>query len=282
MGEEPLVWRAREIEWVLDRTLVMGILNVTPDSFSDRGKFLDTNGAVDRAVQIAEEGADILDVGGESTRPGAQPVPADEEWRRIGPLIEAVARKIDLPISVDTYKPDIARKAIRAGAVVVNDVRGLRDPAMAKVVANAGAGAVIMHMKGEPATMQRDPRYEDVLAEVRGFLSDRLQDSLSRGIARESVVLDPGLGFGKTPAHNTAILRSLLRIRELGRPVLVGPSRKSFLEPVPPQGNLTRLESSLAAAALAIANGANIVRVHDVAETVHLVRSPGDPPRPQA
>jgi len=281
MGEEPLVWRTREVEWVLDRTLVMGILNVTPDSFSDGGKFLDTNAAVARAVQIAEEGADILDVGGESTRPGAQPVPADEEWRRIGPLIEAVGRKIDLPISVDTYKPDIARNAIRAGAVVVNDVRGLRDPAMVKVVANAGAGAVIMHMKGEPATMQRDPRYEDVIAEVVGFLSDRQQDSLSRGIAKESVVLDPGLGFGKTPAHNTAILRSLLRIRELGRPVLVGASRKSFLEPGPPQGNLTRLESSLGAAALAIANGANIVRVHDVAETVHLVRSPGDPPRPR-
>ncbi len=273
MGETPPVWRARDIEWTVDRILVMGILNVTPDSFSDGGKFLDPGAAVERAGRIAEEGADILDIGGESTRPGARPVPADEEWRRIGPVVEAVARRVDLPISVDTYKPEIARKAIRAGAVIVNDVRGLRDNEMVKVIANSRAGAVIMHMKGEPATMQEDPRYEDVVGEVKAFLAERLGEAISRGVAMESIVIDPGFGFGKTPDHNTTLLHSLREIRAMGRPVLVGTSRKSFLASVHPGAVRGRLEDSLAAAAIGVQNGADIVRVHDVEETVHFVRT---------
>jgi len=272
MGETPRVWRARDIEWTIDRTLVMGVLNVTPDSFSDGGKFLDPRAAVERAGRIAEEGADVLDIGGESTRPGARPVPADEEWRRIGPVVEAVARRVDLPISVDTYKPEIARKAIRAGAVIVNDVRGLRDNEMVKVIANSRAGAVIMHMKGEPATMQENPRYEDVVGEVKAFLAERLRDAVSHGVSMESIVVDPGLGFGKTPDHNTTLLHALREISAIGRPVLVGTSRKSFLESVHSAAGGRRLEASLAAAAVGVQNGADVVRVHDVAEAVQFMR----------
>jgi len=273
MGEPPPIWRARDIEWTIDRTLVMGILNVTPDSFSDAGKFLDPRVAVERARRIAEEGADILDIGGESTRPGARPVPADEEWRRIGPVIEAVARDVDIPISVDTYKPRIARKAIRAGAVIVNDVRGLRDPEMVRVVANSGAGAVIMHMKGEPATMQENPHYDDVVAEVKAFLAERLGEAVSHGVAMESTVVDPGFGFGKAPRHNTTLLHSLREIRAIGRPVLAGASRKSFLASVHPTKDGEGPEASLAAAAIGVQNGADILRVHDVAKTVQFVRT---------
>jgi len=272
MGAEPLVWRARGVEWEVRRTLVMGVLNVTPDSFSDGGRFHDEREAVGRGLQIAEEGADLLDVGGESTRPGSQSVPAEEEWRRIGGVIEAVHRHSAIPISVDTRKPEVARRAIASGAAIVNDVTGLRDPAMAKLVAESGAGAVIMHMRGEPATMQADPRYADVVAEVTAFLAQQLESAVAAGVPREAIVLDPGIGFGKTPAHNEDLLRGLPGIRGLGRPVLVGVSRKSFLATVHPKGDTRRLEASLAAAGFAILQGANIVRVHDVAETVRYVR----------
>ena len=272
MGAEPLVWRARGVEWEVRRTLVMGVLNVTPDSFSDGGRFHDEREAVGRGLQIAEEGADLLDVGGESTRPGSQSVPAEEEWRRIGGVIEGVHRHSAIPISVDTRKPEVARRAIASGAAIVNDVTGLRDPAMAKLVAESGAGAVIMHMRGEPATMQADPRYADVVAEVTAFLGQQLESAVAAGVPREAIVLDPGIGFGKTPAHNEDLLRGLPGIRGLGRPVLVGVSRKSFLATVHPKGDTRRLEASLAAAGFAILQGANIVRVHDVAETVRYVR----------
>ena len=272
MGAEPLVWRARGVEWEVRRTLVMGVLNMTPDSFSDGGRFHDEREAVGRGLQIAEEGADLLDVGGESTRPGSQSVPAEEEWRRIGGVIEAVHRHSAIPISVDTRKPEVARRAIASGAAIVNDVTGLRDPAMAKLVAESGAGAVIMHMRGEPATMQADPQYADVVAEVTAFLGQQLESAVAAGVPREAIVLDPGIGFGKTPAHNEELLRGLPGIRGLGRPVLVGVSRKSFLATVHPKGDTRRLEASLAAAGFAILQGADIVRVHDVVETVRYVR----------
>ena len=272
MGAEPLVWRARGVEWEVRRTLVMGVLNMTPDSFSDGGRFHDEREAVGRGLQIAEEGADLLDVGGESTRPGSQSVPAEEEWRRIGGVIEAVHRHSAIPISVDTRKPEVARRAIASGAAIVNDVTGLWDPAMAKLVAELGAGAVIMHMRGEPATMQADPQYADVVAEVTAFLAQQLESAVAAGVPREAIVLDPGIGFGKTPAHNEELLRGLPGIRGLGRPVLVGVSRKSFLATVHPKGDTRRLEASLAAAGFAILQGADIVRVHDVVETVRYVR----------
>jgi len=187
--------------------------------------------------------------------------------------MEAVARDVDIPISVDTYKPRIARKAIRAGAVIVNDVRGLRDPEMVRVVANSGAGAVIMHMKGEPATMQENPHYDDVVAEVKAFLAERLGEAVSHGVAMESTVVDPGFGFGKAPRHNTTLLHSLREIRAIGRPVLAGASRKSFLASVHPTKDGEGPEASLAAAAIGVQNGADILRVHDVAKTVQFVRT---------
>src|SRR5881628_2612318 len=191
MGGEPPIWRARHVEWRIVRPLVMGILNVTPDSFTDGGKHFTAETAVAHGLRLAEEGADILDIGGESTRPGAQPVDADEEWRRVGSVIAEISRKDDVPISVDTYKPEVARKAIRAGAVIVNDVHGLRDADMVRVVGNSGAGAVIMHMQGEPATMQRHPTYTDVVAEVSAFLEQQMELAGAGDVARESLVVDP-------------------------------------------------------------------------------------------
>ncbi len=277
MGERPLVWRARDVEWELDRTLVMGIVNVTPDSFSDGGEHFSEEAGIAHALRLADEGADILDVGGESTRPGARPVDAEEEWRRIEGVIAGIAGKIGVPISVDTYKPEVARKAIRAGAVIVNDIRGLRDPEMVRVVANSRAGAVVLHMQGEPATMNKDPRYKDVVGEVRGFLFRQLAFAMAHGVTRETIALDPGFGFGKTPAHNAALLQGLGELQAVERPVLVGVSGKSFPPTVLPGGKPGRLEASLAAASVAIQAGADIVRVHDVAETLRLVRTRGVP-----
>jgi dihydropteroate synthase len=277
MADARLVWRARHVEWKLDRVLVMGIVNATPDSFVDRGKHFEEGAAIAHGLQLAEDGADILDVGGESTRPGATPVDADEEWRRIGGVIAGIARKSDIPISVDTYKPEVARKAIRAGAVIVNDVRGLRDPEMVRVVSNSEAGVVILHMQGDPATMNVDPRYEDVVAEVRTFLFRRMVSAMAEGVPREAIVLDPGFGFGKTPAHNAALLGGLEELHAMERPLLVGVSGKSFPPSVLPAGEPGRLESSLAAASVAIQSGADIVRVHDVAQTLPLALARGVP-----
>jgi len=272
MGDERLLWRARHVELNLRRPLVMGILNVTPDSFSDGGLHFGDAPAVAHGLRLVEEGADILDIGGESTRPGAQPVAAEEEWKRIGRVITEIGRKSDIPISVDTYKPEVARKAIRAGAVIVNDVRGLRDSEMARVVANSDAGTVIMHMQGEPATMQKHPTYTDVVAEVRTFLARQMEEAIRQKVAPEAIVLDPGFGFGKTPAHNLELLRGLGSLQDLGRPILVGVSRKSFPQGTQDRGDARRPEVALATAAIAILRGANIVRVHDVAETVRYVR----------
>ena len=270
MGGEPLLWRARHVEREIRRPLVMGILNVTPDSFTDGGDHLEPAAAVAHGLRLVEEGADLLDVGGESTRPGARPVDATEEWRRIGTIVSEVGRKADIPISVDTYKPEIARKAIRAGAVVVNDVHGLRDPEMRRVVANSDAGAVIMHMQGEPATMNLDPVYGDIVSDVRAFLARQLETAVAADVAIESLVVDPGFGFGKTPAQNTQLLERLAEIRSLGRPLLVGVSGKSFVPS--DSGDRSASEAAPDALSAALRRGADVVRVHRVTEAVRLLR----------
>ena len=266
------ILRFRDGELVLDHTVLMGIVNVTPDSFSDGGRFIDSVLAVDHAARLADEGAEIVDIGGESTRPGAEPVAADEEWRRVGPVLKALRPKTEARISIDTYKPEIAAKAIGLGADMVNDVTGLRDERMRDVVAKEGAAVVIMHMKGEPMTMQRAPTYRDVVSDVFAFLDLQTKAALAAGVARESIVVDPGLGFGKKPEHNTEILRRLEAFRSLGFPILVGASRKSFIGAVGGGGVDERLEGSLAAASLAVEHGADLLRVHDVAATAKAIK----------
>lgn len=255
-----------------ERTLVMGIVNVTPDSFSDGGRFLAAQDAIAHGRRLAEEGADILDIGGESTRPGAAPVPEAEELRRVIPVLEGLAG-LGVPLSIDTRKPGVARAALEAGAAIVNDVEALRAPGMAEACAEARCGVVMMHMRGQPPDMQRGPEYRDVVAEVHEFLGERIAFALKAGIAREALCVDPGIGFGKSAEHNVALLRGLGELRGLGQPVLVGLSRKSFLGALagveaPDQ----RLPAGLAATALAIANGADIVRTHDVRATVEAAR----------
>ena len=246
--------------------VIMGILNVTPDSFSDGGRFLDPGAAVERAIEMATEGADWIDIGGESTRPGAQEVPADEEIKRVVPVIGALS-KHGFVVSVDTTKASVAEAAIGAGAAIVNDVSALSDPRMASVVAKAGVPVVLMHMRGTPRTMQLDTAYADLMSEVYGYLHSRVEFAASNGIDPRSVIVDPGLGFGKSVEGNFEILSRLREFKSLGRPVLAGPSRKSFI------GRATgaaapgdRLAGTIAACALAVANGASILRVHDVKE----------------
>jgi len=249
------------------RVLIMGILNVTPDSFSDGGRFLSPDAAVERALAMEKEGADIIDVGGESSRPGAEPVPVEEELRRVLPVLERLRGKLRIPISIDTTKAEVAEAALRAGASIVNDISALRfDPAMAPLVAKFGAGLVLMHMLGTPKTMQQAPHYEDVVTEVRDFLAERAQYAQSQGIPREAIAVDPGIGFGKTVEHNLELLRRLPELVELGFPVLVGPSRKSFIGAILGLGVEERLEGTLAACAVAVVRGADILRVHDVKE----------------
>ena len=268
------VLRFRDGEIALDHTVLMGIVNVTPDSFSDGGRFLDPAAAVDHAVRLADDGAEILDVGGESTRPGAEPVPADEEWRRVEPVLKALRPRTDARISIDTHKPEVAAKALALGADMVNDVTGLRDEAMVRLVASEKVPVVVMHMKGTPKTMQQPPgpAYMDVVAEIAAFLGERTQAALAAGVARDAVVVDPGIGFGKRPEHNTEILRRLAELRRLGFPVLVGASRKSFLGALGGGEPGQRAEASLAAAVLAVTNGADLIRAHDVASTAKAIR----------
>jgi len=268
-----MLWRCRDREIDLSHfTLVMGVVNVTPDSFSDGGRYAAPEAALAHARRLRAEGADILDLGGESARPGSQPVPAEEQWRRIGPVVEALAREGEVLISVDTSSASVAERALSAGAHVVNDITALGDPAMAAVVASAGAGLVLMHMRGTPADMQRDPRYTDAPAEVATFLGDKLAAASSAGIARDRVALDPGIGFGKTARHSLELLARLETLVALGRPVLVGVSRKSFIGQILDLPVDQRLEGSLAAAAVAVFLGAHIVRAHDVSATVRAVR----------
>jgi dihydropteroate synthase len=247
--------------WDDGRTLVMGILNVTPDSFSDGGKFLEVDQAVARARAMVQAGADIIDIGGESTRPGSQPVSVADELRRVLPVIKALP---DLVVAIDTTKDEVARQAVAAGAQIINDI----SASLFAAAGDTGAGLVLMHMQGTPATMQQSPRYADVVHEVREFLADRIALAEAHGVKKTQIAVDPGIGFGKTVEHNRQLLAQLEQFRELGCPILVGASRKSFLG-----GQVhERLPGSLAAAAWAVAHGARIVRVHDVAETVAVVR----------
>src|SRR5437870_13847606 len=253
MAEAARVWRHRTGELVLDRTRVMGILNVTPDSFSDGGRYFEPDAALRHGLEMVEQGAALRDVGGESTRPGSDPVAADEEWRRIGPVIHDLAKKVDIPLSVDTMKPDVAANAIDAGASIVNDVSGMRETAMVRVVAESRAGAVVMHMLGNPKTMQTHPQYDDVVGEVSSFLLERIRALERVGAATGAIAVDPGVGFGKTREHNLALLRNLDRIVALGHPVVVGVSRKSVIEQLGGGESGESLCGSMPAAALVAA-----------------------------
>lgn len=245
---------------------VMGVLNVTPDSFYDGGRFLEPGAAVEGALRLAEEGADLVDVGGESARPGAPPVPVEEELRRVLPVLERLAaRRFPVPLSIDTAKAAVARAAVAAGAALVNDVRGLADAAMAEAVAEAGVPVVLMHARGTPADMQSRAAYRDVVGEVTAELGQALARAAAAGVPAGRVILDPGLGFAKTAAHNLALLRRLRALRSLGRPLLVGPSRKSFIGQITGAAVGDRLAGTLAAVAAAVLAGADFVRVHDVA-----------------
>jgi len=270
-----MIFRARQFEFRFPRpTVVMGIVNVTPDSFSDGGRFFSTGAAVDHALALAAQGAEILDIGGESTRPGAQPVPEAEELRRVLPVIEQLAAQTRVALSIDTIKPAVARAALAAGASIVNDVAAVRgDAAMWRIVAEYQAGYVLMHAPGPPATVHQGGAYADVVKEVGGFFSERLNTLLNEaGLAPEQVVLDPGIGFGKTLDHNLQLLAKLRSFTKWRRPLLLGVSRKSFLEKLTGARLNERLPASLACATLAVKAGVNIIRAHDVAETVQAVR----------
>jgi dihydropteroate synthase len=247
----------------------MGILNVTPDSFSDGGSCAGPAEAVERGLRMRDAGADILDVGGESTRPGAAAVPADVEVSRVLPVVEGLAARCDATVSVDTTKAEVARHALDAGARIINDVSAMTlDPAMPGLAARTGAGVILMHMRGTPRTMQDDPRYGDVVAEVRDYLAARVRDLAARGIAAEAMAVDPGIGFGKTVEHNLRLLAGLDALAALGRPVAVGLSRKSFLGRITGRDVHGRLAAGLAALTFCVLNGAHILRVHDVAESL--------------
>lgn len=252
----------------LDRPYVMGIVNVTPDSFSDGGKFSSTDLAVAHALTLIAEGADILDIGGESTRPGAIPVSQDEELRRVIPVIQALNEVAKVPLSIDTYKPEVMRAAIAAGADIVNDVRALQEEGALEVVAASNVGVCLMHMQGTPQSMQLDPSYVDVVAEVKQFLSDRVNAALAYGITRERILLDPGFGFGKRTVHNLALIQNLHELTDIGLPLLVGLSRKAVLGQIAGGDELQRLHAGIAASVISAMKGAKILRVHDVKATV--------------
>jgi len=251
----------------------MGVLNVTPDSFSDGGRFYDPVKAIQHGLKLARDGADIIDVGGESTRPGSEGISVQEEMRRVIPVIEALAHELKVPISIDTYKSEVAERALEAGAAMVNDISAMRfDPRMAEVVVKYGVPVVLMHMLGTPKDMQLDPKYKDLLGEILDFLRSRIEWALSQGILEDQIIVDPGIGFGKTLEHNLSLIKNLSRFSCLGRPILLGTSRKSFIGKILGVGVDQREEGTAATVALGICNGANIVRVHDVARMVPVVR----------
>jgi dihydropteroate synthase len=270
MSEKTCVWRCRDrvLEWG-HSAFVMGIVNVTPDSFSDGGQFVATDRAVAHALELVQQGADLLDVGGESSRPGAAPVSLEEELRRVVPVVRSLAAQTSVPISVDTTKAEVARQALDAGAHIINDITALLgDPLMPEVALSFQAGIVLMHMQGTPATMQLNPTYADVVREVGEFLEARLQALRKFGIAEDLVALDPGIGFGKTKDHNWELVRRLAELQRLGRPVCLGVSRKGFLGKRLDRPVERRLAASLAVACFALGQeSAQILRVHDVAET---------------
>jgi dihydropteroate synthase len=267
-----MLWRCRDRVFDLTtQTRVMGILNLTPDSFSDGARFMNPDAALAHAHRLVEEGADLLDVGGASTRPGAPPVPPAEQIRRLTPVLAPLVAR-GITISVDTASAEVAAFALGTGVHAVNDVTALGDPGMANVIAGAGAGIVLMHMRGNPVTMQSDPHYDDAAGEIATYLTETLGRARAAGIAEACVALDPGIGFGKTARHSFELLARLGELAVLGRPVLVGLSRKSFLAAPEPLGVDQRLEAGLAATAIAVFLGARIVRTHDVAATVRAVR----------
>lgn len=272
---------ADELHWhaggrVLDcaeRTLVMGVLNVTPDSFSDGGRFLDAEAAVAHGLQMVEDGADIVDIGGESTRPHADPVSPEEERARVVPVIQRLAAvHPGLAMSIDTRKPEVAQAALAAGACIVNDVSGGRSEGMFEVVRQADAGMVLMHMLGDPKTMQDNPHYDDVVAEVHEYLNGRIEAAEWAGVRPEALAIDPGIGFGKNLEHNLALIRRIDALRDLGRPILVGPSRKRFIGAILDLPEDERVEGTAGAVAWLIGRGAHIVRVHDVRQIVRVAR----------
>ena len=256
----------------LSQPIVMGILNVTPDSFSDGGKFVDVSGAIEHALRMIDQGAGMIDVGGESTRPGAADVSEEEEIRRVIPVIEALATQASVPISIDTSKPSVMSAAVAAGASLINDVRALQEPGALEAAAKTDAAVCLMHMQGQPRTMQHEPRYDDVVGEVTAFLEQRVQACEAAGIGRDRLVLDPGIGFGKRLEHNLALLAHLPELGRSGLPLLVGVSRKSMFQALLGRPVEQRLAGGLAAATAAVLSGAAILRVHDVAETVDAVK----------
>jgi len=267
------------VEWPRGRLdfsagcIVMGVLNVTPDSFSDGGQFFDTDKAIEHGLQMVVDGAAIIDVGGESTRPSSEPVSPKEQTRRVVPVIEGLRKKADVPISIDTANCEVARAALQAGAAMINDITALADERMAELAAKHQVPVVLMHMQGTPATMQIEPTYDDVVGEVRQFLLDRAKQAEEFGIPRNMIFIDPGIGFGKTLEHNLSILRDIFKFVETGYRVLVGASRKSFIGQITGKEKTTeRIFGTAAAVALCAAAGASVVRVHDVAEMVDVVK----------
>ena len=255
------------------RVHVMGILNVTPDSFSDGGCFLRLDDALRRAEEMVAQGADLIDIGGESSRPGSDPVPLDEELDRVIPVVEVLAKRISVPLSVDTYKAEVARRALDAGAALVNDISAMRfDPAMKELIAERGVPVILMHMLSTPRDMQISPSYEDVIGEISTFLRERIAEAVSAGIARTQIVVDPGIGFGKRVADNAEIVRRLDAFEALGCPILLGPSRKSFIGKVLDLPAEERLEGTAAVVALSVLRGVHLIRVHDVRQMVRVVR----------
>lgn len=270
-----MIFRARQFTFTFPRpALIMGIVNVTPDSFSDGGKFLDPAKAIQHALDLVKQGADILDIGGESTRPNAAPVSEEEENRRVLPVIETLSKQVEVPISIDTMKPAVARAALRAGASIVNDVAANRtDDSMWRIVAEANAGYIAMHMQGTPQTMQATPSYDNVVDDVADFFSDRLKGLAAAGVAPEQVALDVGIGFGKTIEHNLQLLTRLQSFTRWDRPLLLGVSRKSFIPKVSGDpDSADRLGGSIACACWAVQNGVDIIRTHDVASTRQALR----------
>jgi dihydropteroate synthase len=270
----PFVWRLPGRTLESRRPLVMGIVNVTPDSFSDGGRFLDPNDAVAHGLRLVAEGADLLDIGGESTRPGSQPVPLEEELHRVVPVVQALSAQGKVPISIDTSKAEVARRCLDAGASIINDVTALAgDPEMSEVIRRTRAGAILMHMQGTPATMQVDPKYMDVVAEVLHFLEQRVRELGELGINAEQVAVDPGIGFGKRHAHNLHLLKDLPRFQQLGRPVCLGVSRKGLIGKITGRVAGESMVGSVAVVCDAVSHGAaQIVRVHDVRPTVEAIK----------
>ena len=262
-----LTWQNFSLDFS-KKTCLMGILNVTPDSFSDGGQYFDRTLAIKRAHEMVEEGADIIDIGGESTRPGSEPVPLEEEIARTIPVIEEISKKIKVPISIDTYKAEVAKRALDAGASIVNDISGLRfDSEMPKVVSQYKVPVVIMHIKGTPKNMQANPIYEALIPEIMDYLRESIRLAMKSGIAEDKIIIDPGIGFGKTYDHNLEIIKNLHEFTLLEKPLLVGVSRKAFIGKILGDAPASeRLEGTAAAVAISILNGANIIRVHDVKE----------------